>query len=97
MFDKMKVLRNALKTDLAKRGIKFSYMPLLIKATSQALAQYPVLNASIAESGTEMIMHRAHNIGLAMDTAKGLLVPVIRNVQQKSIVEIAVELNQLQV
>ena len=93
----MKELRNILKKDLSKRGIKLSYMPLLIKATSQALLSYPILNASITEDGTGLIYHADHNIGLAMDTPKGLVVPVIRQVQLKSIVEIAEELGQLQV
>ncbi len=56
-----------------------------------------MLNASIAENGTEMIYHRNHNIGLAMDTPKGLLVPVIKQVQLKSIMDIAIELGHLQV
>lgn len=89
-------MRNLLKTELTQRGIKFSYMPLLIKATSQALLAFPVLNSSIAPGGAELIFHRSHNIGVAMDTTKGLIVPVIKNVQSKSIVEIAIELNQLQ-
>ena len=63
----------------------------------QALSHYPVLNASIAENGTEMIYHSNHNIGLAMDTPKGLLVPVIKQVQLKSILDIAIELGHLQV
>jgi 2-oxoisovalerate dehydrogenase E2 component (dihydrolipoyl transacylase) len=95
-FDRMKTLRTALKNDLAKRGIKFSYMPLLIKATSQALAAYPIINGSISADGTEMLLHSQHNIGFAMDTPRGLLVPVIKNVQDKTIVEIAVELNAMQ-
>jgi 2-oxoisovalerate dehydrogenase E2 component (dihydrolipoyl transacylase) len=93
----MKQLRESLKAELGKRGIKLSYMPFLSKATSQALEHYPVLNASITENGTEMIYHSNHNIGVAMDTPKGLIVPVIKQVQLKSILEIAVELGALQV
>lgn len=63
---------------------------------AQALHHYPVLNASITENGTEMIYHSNHNIGIAMDTPKGLIVPVIRQVQHKSVLEIAVELGELQ-
>lgn len=55
-----------------------------------------MLNASITESGTEMIYHANHNIGVAMDTPKGLLVPVIKAVQTKSILDIAIELGHLQ-
>jgi 2-oxoisovalerate dehydrogenase E2 component (dihydrolipoyl transacylase) len=95
-FDRMRQLRESLKADLGRRGIKLSYMPFLIKAASQALHHYPVLNSSITEGGTEMVYHSNHNIGIAMDTSKGLIVPVIRQVQQKSILDIAVELGELQ-
>lgn len=95
-FDKIKQLRKELKGPLSKQGIKLSYMPLIIKATSLALLQYPMLNATVNGDVTEMIHHHNHNIGVAMDTPKGLVVPVIKHVQNKSIVEIARELNQLQ-
>ena len=56
-----------------------------------------MLNSSIAEGGKEMIFHSNHNIGVAMDTPKGLIVPVIHQVPLKSILDIAVELGELQV
>jgi len=96
-FNKFKSLRDNLKGELHKRfGIKLSYMPLLIKATSLALIQYPMLNATVNADVTEIVYHSQHNIGVAMDTPKGLIVPVIKSVQSKSIVEIALELNLLQ-
>jgi 2-oxoisovalerate dehydrogenase E2 component (dihydrolipoyl transacylase) len=95
-FDKMRVLRQQLKGPLGKQGIKLSYMPLIIKATSLALAEYPMLNATVNAEVTEMIHHANHNIGVAMDTPKGLIVPVIKSVQNKSIADIARELNSLQ-
>ncbi len=97
-FNKFKVLRENLKGALQKQhGLKLSYMPLLIKATSLALVKFPMLNATVNSDVTEMIYHGQHNIGVAMDTPKGLIVPVIKGVQNKSIVDIAIELNQLQV
>jgi 2-oxoisovalerate dehydrogenase E2 component (dihydrolipoyl transacylase) len=93
----MKLLRHELKSHFSKRGVKISYMPLLIKATSMALKQYPMMNATVNSDVTEMIYHENHNIGIAMDTPKGLVVPVIKQVQNKSVFEIAYELNQLQV
>lgn len=96
-FDNMKLLRSELKSQFGKVGVKISYMPLLIKATSLALLQFPMLNASVNSEVTEMTYHANHNIGVAMDTAKGLVVPVIREVQNKSIFEIARELAALQV
>ena len=74
-----------------------SYMPLFIKAASIALNSYPVINASVSPDETEIIYHGSHNIGVAMDTEKGLVVPNIKNCQNLSIMEIAAELNRLQV
>jgi len=97
VFNKFKALRDNLKANISKRyGLKLSYMPLIIKATSLALLQFPMLNATVNSDVTEMIYHGNQNIGIAMDTPKGLIVPVIRAVQLKSIVEIAAELNTLQ-
>ncbi|KAJ1935906.1 hypothetical protein FBU59_005232, partial [Linderina macrospora] len=75
---------------------KLSYMPFFIKATSLALAKYPVLNAKVINDGTPKLLYRAaHNIGVAMDTPGGLIVPNIKNVQTKSLIEIAAELQHL--
>jgi len=76
---------------------KMSMMPILIKATSMALKRYPVMNAAvICPDCTEMVMNDDHNIGVAMDTPRGLIVPVLKQVQLKSIDEIAVEFISLQ-
>ena len=90
-------VRNMMKPIALERGIKLSYMPFLLKACSLALLQYPIINSSLSADEKEVIMHNDHNLGVAMDTPKGLLVPVIKYCQQKSIYEIAMELNQLQV
>lgn len=96
-FDAMKSLREELKHVFAKQhDVKLSYMPLLLKATSLALKQFPNLNATVNVDCTEMIYHANHNIGVAMDTPKGLIVPVVKAIQNKSILEIAQELQSLQ-
>lgn len=77
---------------------KMSYMPFFIKATSLALAKYPILNAKVVEnnkSQPQLLYRAAHNIGVAMDTPSGLIVPNIKHVQTKSLIEIAAELQQL--
>ena len=71
-------------------------MPIFIKALSLAMHAYPVLNASISSDSTSVVYHGSHNIGVAMDTGKGLVVPNIKDCQDKSIFEIAAELNRLQ-
>jgi 2-oxoisovalerate dehydrogenase E2 component (dihydrolipoyl transacylase) len=98
-------LRNQINESLAKNSngsglIKISYMPILIKALSTALRDFPILNACIIDGHdptTAKLQYReAHNIGIAMDTPAGLVVPNIKWVQNKSILEIAEELRRLQ-
>ena len=96
VLDKLVQLRKDLKEIGKARNIKVSYMPIMIKAASIALAQYPMLNATVAADVSETIYHAHHNIGVAMDTPRGLIVPVIKNVQSKSIFDIASELASLQ-
>jgi len=92
----MVLLRREFKELGKKRGVSLSYMPFIIKACSVALQSYPVLNAHVDEKCENIIYKAAHNIGLAMDTKDGLLVPNIKNVESKSIFEIASELARLQ-
>ncbi len=81
---------------------KISYLPFVIKAMSMALNQYPILNARVdlADSNgstkPRLIYRSQHNIGVAMDTPTGLVVPVVRNVNARSVLSIARELARLQ-
>ncbi|XP_049702895.2 lipoamide acyltransferase component of branched-chain alpha-keto acid dehydrogenase complex, mitochondrial isoform X2 [Helicoverpa armigera] len=88
--------RQALKKIAEARGAKLTYMPIIIKATSLSLEQLPVLNSSLDSTCEHLTYKASHNIGVAMDTPSGLIVPVIKNVQNKTILEIARELNTLQ-
>ena len=89
-------LRKDLKNVADSHGIKLSYMPIILKACSLALNNYPILNAYF-DVNAETITYKAdHNIGVAMDTPQGLLVPNIKKIQQLNIIEIANELNRLQ-
>lgn len=94
--DKLIQLRSQLKHIGKERGIKLSYMPIIVKATSMALLKYPVLNSSIDEKFENVIYKSSHNICLAIDTPGGLVVPNIKNCEQKNIWEIAADLNRLQ-
>ncbi|KAM9358563.1 lipoamide acyltransferase component of branched-chain alpha-keto acid dehydrogenase complex, mitochondrial [Symphorus nematophorus] len=89
-------LRAELKSTSEARGIKLSYMPFFIKAASLGLLHFPILNASVDEGCQNITYKASHNIGLAMDTSQGLLVPNVKNVQLLSVFEIAQELNRLQ-
>ncbi|XP_072294969.1 lipoamide acyltransferase component of branched-chain alpha-keto acid dehydrogenase complex, mitochondrial [Eucyclogobius newberryi] len=89
-------LRKDLQLLTAAQGVKLSYMPFFIKAASLALLHFPILNSSLDEACQNITYKASHNIGLAMDTAQGLLVPNVKNVQMLSVFEIALELNRLQ-
>ncbi|CAF2465282.1 unnamed protein product [Rotaria sp. Silwood2] len=79
-----------------KQKLEFSYMPFIIKACSQVLLDYPILNAHV-DSKCETITYKgSHNIGIVMITKDSLFVPNIKNVQQLSITQITNELNRLQ-
>ena len=96
-MDNLITTRKQLVKEAKKLDLKFSYMPYLIKATSLALLEYPKLNSSVNKEATEVTYHASHNIGIAMDTPKGLVVPVIRNCERLSMFEIAAEVMRLQV
>ncbi|XP_074858585.1 lipoamide acyltransferase component of branched-chain alpha-keto acid dehydrogenase complex, mitochondrial isoform X3 [Carettochelys insculpta] len=89
-------LREELKPLAQARGVKLSFMPFFIKAASLGLLHYPILNASVDENCQSITYKASHNIGIAMDTEQGLIVPNVKNVQVCSMFEIASELNRLQ-
>jgi len=89
-------LRSNLKEISRQRGIKMSYLPIFIKACSIALHSFPLLNAHVDEKCENIIYKATHNIGIAVDTNDGLIVPNVKNVETKSIFEIANDLNRIQ-
>lgn len=89
-------LRLKVKEHSEKAGVKITYLPFFLKATSNALLKYPVINSRLDEKKENIIFVKNHNIGVAMDTPNGLVVPVVKNVQNKGILEISKELNRLQ-
>jgi pyruvate dehydrogenase E2 component (dihydrolipoamide acetyltransferase) len=88
-------LRKKLKPLAADRGIKLSFMPIFMKACSVVFREFPNINANIEEDPFELVVKGDHNIGVACDTPNGLYVPVVKNVEQKSILHIAAELDDL--
>jgi pyruvate dehydrogenase E2 component (dihydrolipoamide acetyltransferase) len=81
--------------ELQQRGIHLTYFPFIIKAVQHALIEHPMLNASLDEAGEAIILKKYYNFGFAVDTPEGLIVPVLRNVEKKSILELAGELQTL--
>ncbi|KAK5931376.1 hypothetical protein CgunFtcFv8_027529 [Champsocephalus gunnari] len=95
-LSRLAALRKELKPLCESRGVRLSFVPFFIKAASLGLLHFPVLNASLDEGCQNITYKASHNIGLAMDTSQGLLVPNVKNVQLLSVFEIAQELNRLQ-
>ena len=91
-MDKAAAFRSSLRPLAEGQGLKFTYLPLMLKAASLALLRFPILNSSLTEDEKEVVYHSSHEIGVAMATSKGLIVPVLRKVQEKSLMEIAREL-----
>jgi pyruvate dehydrogenase E2 component (dihydrolipoamide acetyltransferase) len=80
---------------LITKGTHLTMLPFLIKAVQHAIAGHPLLNASVDEQGGEFVLKKYCNIGIAVDTPEGLMVPVVRNVAKKSVLELAEELQKL--
>ncbi len=88
-------LRLSLKDNLAKQGVKLTMMPFFMKAMSLALNEFPILNSQVNADCTALTYFDEHNIGIAVDSKVGLLVPNVKDCQRKSIVEIAQDLTRL--
>lgn len=87
--------REAQKKLAEKKGIKLSPLPFIVKACAQALVEHPQFNVSLHSSGTKLIKKKYVHIGVAVATPAGLMVPVVKNADQKSIWEIAREIADL--
>lgn len=88
-------LRKSLKEQYAKQGVKLTMMPFFIKALSLALKEFPVINSQVNADCTELTYFNDHNIGMAVDSKLGLLVPNIKSCQAKNMVDIANEVSRL--
>ncbi|WP_248743118.1 MULTISPECIES: dihydrolipoyllysine-residue acetyltransferase [unclassified Pseudomonas] len=87
----LEAFRNAQKAVAEKAGVKLTILPLLLKSCAHLLKELPDFNSSLAPSGKAIIRKKYVNIGFAVDTPDGLLVPVIKNVDQKSLLQLAAE------
>ncbi|WP_338753836.1 dihydrolipoamide acetyltransferase family protein [Bacillus sp. FJAT-52991] len=87
--------RKKFKDIAAEKGIKLTFLPYVVKALTSALREYPVLNTSLDDEAGEIIQKHYYNIGIAADTDKGLLVPVVKNADRKSMFTISNEINEL--
>jgi pyruvate dehydrogenase E2 component (dihydrolipoamide acetyltransferase) len=87
--------RKSSNESLAKSGVKLTMLAFVIKASVAALKKYPAFNASLDAAGENLILKHFYNIGFAADTPNGLVVPVIKNADQKGLAQIAKEMGEL--
>ncbi len=88
-------IREKEKKAAEKKGIKLTILPFIIKAVIAGLVEHPYLNATLDDENEEIILKKYYNIGVATDTPEGLMVPVVKNAKDKSILQLAGELTQL--
>ncbi|MDQ0879753.1 dihydrolipoamide acetyltransferase family protein [Peribacillus sp. V2I11] len=87
--------RKKFKEIAAEKGIKLTFLPYVVKALTSALREFPMLNTSFDDEASEIIHKHYYNIGIAADTDKGLLVPVVKDADRKSTFAISQEINEL--
>ncbi|MDH5378760.1 MAG: 2-oxo acid dehydrogenase subunit E2, partial [Gammaproteobacteria bacterium] len=87
--------RKSMVAEYKDRGIKITLLCFLMKALVSALREYPRFNSSLDASGENLIYKKYFNIGIAVDTPNGLVVPVVKDVDRKTIVELAEELGEI--
>ncbi|HTN94653.1 MAG TPA: dihydrolipoyllysine-residue acetyltransferase [Gallionella sp.] len=91
----MEVFRGELNVEYAKQNIKITPLAFLLKAVVVALQQFPEFNASLDAGGENLVLKKYFHIGVAVDTPNGLMVPVLRDVDKKGIVQLAKELGEI--
>ncbi|WP_341266412.1 dihydrolipoamide acetyltransferase family protein [Candidatus Phytoplasma fraxini] len=89
------ILRKRLKNELEPQGIKITYMAFIAKAVISALKEFPLFNSSFDSENNEIIIKKFINLGIAIDTPRGLIVPNIKNANKLNIIELAQEIHKL--
>ncbi|MCC6875522.1 MAG: 2-oxo acid dehydrogenase subunit E2 [Sandaracinaceae bacterium] len=92
---RLKELRARLTPAAAEQGVKLSFLPFIVKAVVAALKKHPILNSALDESTNELVVRRYYHIGIAASTDQGLMVPVVRDADKRSILDIAREIDRL--
>jgi len=94
-FTRLNELRKKYAPAYEKKGAKLTLTPLVLKALVETLKKHPIFNSSLDEVAQEVVIKEYFHIGIAVDTEQGLIVPVIRDVDRKSVLDLAKELEQL--
>lgn len=88
-------LKEKAKPTAEEKGVKLTYLPLIIKCLIPALEEFPLLNSSLDEENEEIVVKHYYNIGIAVDTDEGLVVPVVKHADKKSVWQLAKEIQEL--
>jgi pyruvate dehydrogenase E2 component (dihydrolipoamide acetyltransferase) len=94
-FTRLNELRKKFAAKYEKKGARLTLTPLVLKAVAETLKKHPLFNSSLDEAANEIVLKEYYHIGIAVDTEQGLLVPVIRDVDKKSVLDLAKELEQV--
>jgi pyruvate dehydrogenase E2 component (dihydrolipoamide acetyltransferase) len=94
-FTRLNELRKKFAVKYEKKGARLTLTPLALKAVAETLKKHPLFNSSLDEAANEIVLKDYYHIGIAVDTEQGLIVPVIRDVDKKSILDLAKELEQV--
>jgi pyruvate dehydrogenase E2 component (dihydrolipoamide acetyltransferase) len=94
-FTRLVEIRERLKQVGQERGVRVTYLPLIMKLMVPALKKYPLVNSTVDEERGEIVVHKVYNIGIATDTPQGLIVPVVKDVDKKDVFQLAAEIEAL--
>jgi pyruvate dehydrogenase E2 component (dihydrolipoamide acetyltransferase) len=94
-FTRLNALRKKFAAEYEKKNVRLTLTPLVLKALVGALKKHPIFNSSLDEAANEVVIKEYFHLGIAVDTEQGLIVPVIRDVDKKSILDLSKELEQL--
>jgi pyruvate dehydrogenase E2 component (dihydrolipoamide acetyltransferase) len=93
--DRLIEMRERLRPDAKAHGVDLTYLPFAIKAVVAALKKHPILNSSLDTQTNELVLHGHYHIGIAAATDQGLVVPVVHDADQLSLLELAAEVGRL--
>jgi pyruvate dehydrogenase E2 component (dihydrolipoamide acetyltransferase) len=94
-FTQLNALRKIFAAAYEKQGARLTLTPLILKALAGVLKKHPIFNSSLDEAANEIVLKEYYHIGIAVDTEQGLLVPVLRDVDKKSVLDLSKELERL--
>ncbi len=93
--DRLVALRERMKPLAAERGVKLTFLPFIVKAAVAALKRHPMLNSALDEEAQQLVLRKVYHVGIATATEAGLMVPVVRDADRRSLLDIAQEIERL--